>query len=70
MVGIMFVRKVTNNIQKIGILSDKYQEEWKSRFILHDFSIRNSGPSSGDVRKKKCTADKMGNNVEWFLLAY
>ncbi len=46
------------NIAKIGIPSDKYQKDWKPglrreryNFFNNFFSVRNSGASSGDVRK-------------------
>ncbi len=52
---------VSRIIAKIGIPSDKYQKYWKSTLrrekgiIFHKFSVRNSGASSGDVRKLRDT---------------
>ncbi len=56
-------------IAKIGIPSDKYQKDWKSRlrrekrYNFHKFSVRNSGASSGDVRKLRIWHNEKNSGV-------
>ncbi len=47
----------------------RYEEDWKSRlrrdnsFILHKFSIQNSGASSGDVDRKLRAEGQVGGII-------